>query len=913
MLPEISKTKPFFALLALITLTMPVMTVGAGSLPEDFQRFALSLQDIDDNNLTLHLNYQDGRFLQGWVEVDGRPVSSHVDLSGLSLDDGAMRGLVDLVFVSGRRNNRFYSIEVDAAVDQDGRVTGEHKTRYGLEPGYTYGRGYYIFTDDDPDHDTPVVTMDQLRFLRSGDEWSGPAEGTLETAISADAPVRFELDMGNPLRGPSATWQRDVIMELVVKGDELISATARPRRPQPWRLVEDVKAEAAFDGERITGEMTINIEATYPWSGEYRFTFEAGVENHIVQGQTTVYHERPHGYHNTRETGHRISGSAELANGDTTDPANAIHRITFKPSHGVDQEVTALIHMRGGKLAGALVEPIYRGGGVNFPTNMLNAEVSLEGDRLHGTLLFDPSLPGYPEAWGHKESAYDFDLRIEEGNLTGTYNSRFDRTFFTEGAISGKRVETEALRAANPAPSVDWPTWHGPKHSMSAADTDTPLIDDFSQARMLWKSERTPPARSQIQRYGTSNMGRNMRGGPGGGAGSPVVYDGKVYLHYYAPSGEASTAESVAENYGRQFEETWKILADDVVVCIDLETGATLWKQRFEETGLNLYNTWKDAPGSTVSVGEGKVFAAGSGGGLWAMDANTGEVLWSSDMPGFTSGRQRVREESLRENTRPDGGGFHAGSRIVVDGLLVGSNFGGDLVAIDTETGGKRWRVDGVIASQNTPSLWRGHTEPVVIVHNGNTLSAVTVAKGEVLWQQEVARIPRAYPVPIEGDIVTAIVDAENGEDYHLAGFRLRADGPERLWTLEKKQDKTGRRLLMIHNGYSYSFGEEGTEHDHMYQVNLETGAYTSLADLGPIGSMSFPVGVGERVTFDRNNYRWIETGDDLRRTSDAWNIPIMTSRGYHSTQLSDAIVDGRLIVRGGNGIYAFDLRQPEE
>ncbi|TVR55916.1 MAG: hypothetical protein EA425_00315 [Puniceicoccaceae bacterium] len=913
MSPTKSKIKPLFALLALFTVTMPVMTVGAGSLPEDFQRYELTLQGIDGKDLTLHLNYQDDHFLQGWVEADGQAVTSHVDVSELSLRDGAIRGLVDITFVRGRRNNRFYSIEVDAAVDPDGRVAGEHQTRFGLEPGHTYGSGYYIFTDESLDHDTPVVTMDQLRYLRSGDEWSGPAEGTLEAAVSATEPVRFQLDMGQALRGPSATAQRVVLLDLVLKGDEVISVDARPRSPGHWRLVDDIKVEAAFDGERLTGEVTIDIKASYPWSGEYRLNFEADVKNHLVQGATTVFHERPHGYHGTQETGHAINGTAELANGDTTDPANAVHRITFKPSRGVDLEVSAVIQMKDGQLAGAMVEPIYRGGGTNFPTTMLEADVTLDGDRLHGSLLIDPTPRSYPEEWGHKTHGFDFDLRVEDGQLTGTYHTRFDRTHHTEGAITGRKVDVAELRAANPAPSVDWPTWHGPKHSMSAADTDTPLIDDFAQARMLWKSERTPPARSQIQRYGTSNMGRNMRGGPGGGAGSRVVYDGKVYLHYYAPSGEASTAAGVAENYGRQFEETWKILADDVVVCIDLETGATLWKQRFEETGLNLYNTWKDAPGSTVSVGEGKVFAAGSGGGLWAMDANTGEVLWSSDMPGFTRGRQRVREESLRENSRPGSGGFSAGSRIVVDGLLVGSNFGGDLVAIDTATGGMRWRVDGVIATQNTPSLWRGHSEPVVIVHDGNTLSAVTVSKGEVLWQKEVARIPRAYPVPIEGDIVTAIVDAENGEDYHLAGFRLRADGPERLWTLEKKQDKTGRRLLMIHNGYSYSFGEEGTEHDHLYQVNLETGAYTSLSDLGSIGSMTFAVGVGERVTFDRNNYRWIETGDDLRRTSDAWNIPIMTSRGYHSTQLSDAIVDGRLIVRGGNGIYAFDLRQKDD
>ncbi len=902
--------------LVLMAAASVAVSAVAGSPPDDFQRYTINLKETDlaaGGEVALHLNYQDGRFLQGWLEIDGEPAPSRVDLSELELTDGALRGSVDIVLGTGRRNNRFLVIDVDAKVDEDGSVTGEHKTRYGLLRGHTYGGGFYIFTDDDLDHDTPVVTKDQIRFQRSGDEWSGPAEGTLEAAISADVPVRFHIEMGRPLRGPSATWQRYVYLDLVVKGDELISADAHPERDEPWSLREEVDAEVSFDGERIKGEATIDIDATYPYSGEYSFTFEAEVKRNVVTGQTTVYHENPHGYHGTRETDHRISGRAELANAGATDPANAVHSIEFKPSQGVDEGVTVLIEMREGQLAGAIVEAIYRGGGVDFPTSIIESEVNLEGDRLHGSLLFDPNNPGYPEEWDNKERAYEFDLRIDDGKITGDYDARLDRMHSSEGTVSGRRVPIEELRAANPAPQVNWPTWHGPKHSLSAADTDTPLIDDPSEAKLLWKSERTPPARSQIQRYGRSNIGRNLIAGPGGGAASPVVYDGKVYLHYYEPSGDASTAEGVARNYGRQLEESWKILADDVVICIDLETGATLWKQRFEQTGLNLYNTWKEAPGSTASVGEGKVFAVGSGGKLWAMDADTGEVLWESGLPGFYEGMQRNRERSLAENSRPGAGSFRAGTRIVVDGLLVGTNFGGDLVGIDTETGQKQWRVDGVIASQNTPSLWHGHDEPVVIVKNSPTISAVSVADGELLWQKDVARIPRSYPVPVEGDILTAIVDAEDGDELHLAGFRISADGLERLWTLEKAHDHTARRPLMIHDGHSYSLGLEGHDDDALYRVHLETGEFTALEDRGSLGSMVVMFGVGDRVMFDRNRHRFVTADDDLRRISGIWNVPLRTSGGYHSTQMTDAIVDGRLIVRGTGGIYAFDLRRQED
>ncbi|TVR16570.1 MAG: hypothetical protein EA401_01150, partial [Planctomycetota bacterium] len=162
------------ALLPLMAITSLCLSTAATEevFPEDFQRFELHLPDIDDRDMTLHLNYQNGRFIQGWLDANGRPVTSRMDLSQLVLGEDAINGSVDLVLGGGRRNNRFYMIELDAQVDADGSLSGSHQTRFGLELGHTYGSGFYIFTDDNLDDDTLVVTMDQLRYLRAGDTWS---------------------------------------------------------------------------------------------------------------------------------------------------------------------------------------------------------------------------------------------------------------------------------------------------------------------------------------------------------------------------------------------------------------------------------------------------------------------------------------------------------------------------------------------------------------------------------------------------------------------------------------------------------------------------------------------------------------------------------------------------------------------
>ncbi|MFW6106961.1 MAG: PQQ-binding-like beta-propeller repeat protein [bacterium] len=887
-------------LMASLLLSATAQAV-AGSLPEDYQRYELTLRDAHcaEEDMTLHLNYQDGRFLQGWVDVDGKAVQSRVDASELALGDGAVRGTVDVV-VDG---SRFFAIDIDAEVDDAGKITGDHEVRYGWEGGG------YIFTEDGLDHDALVVNMDQLRLLRSGDEWSGPAEGTIKAAASVDQPVRFRIDMGRPLRGPAATWHRVVILEFIVRGDEVISFDAESRPGAPWTLREIIDANVSFDGNRIEGEMTIDIDSAYLHSGEYDFAFEADVQQNLVSGETTVYHEKTHGGEGPRETTHRISGRAELVNAGATDPANAVHRITFKPSHGVDREMTAVVEMKQGQLAGVLVEPIHG----NEPASIFDPEVSLEGDRLHGSLLIDGKAQdsGYPDAWGKKELAYEFDLRISDGKLAGDYDARYDRARQVAGAVTGRRVATEELRAANPAPEVDWPTWHGPRHTLSAAETDTQIIDNLSDARTLWKSERTPPARAQIGRYGTSNLQRAIRRGLGGGGASVVVHDGRIYLYYFEPSGEASVARGIAERRGRQFDESWKILADDVVLCIDLETGATLWKRRFEQTGLNLYGGSKNAPGAAVSVGEGKVFAVGSAGKLWAMDAENGEVLWESTLPAFYSRMQANREESLEQNTRSSKGSFDGGTRIVVDGLLVGTDYAGNLVGIDTETGEKRWRVDDVIDSQNTPSLWQGHDEPVVVVGNGDSISAVSVADGELLWRESRGGTVRnRYAVPVEGDYLATFVSAEDGDGTHVAGFRITTQGLERLWTLDKPHSK--HQPVMIHQGHAYSQGDEA-----FYRVALESGEVWSIKDedRGDIHGGSVTVGVGNRLivepdtTHSGARFLLYDATDNFRLIDNGWRPPIRGTSGYYKQQLTDPVVDGRLVVRGANGIYLFDLR----
>jgi len=67
-------------------------------------------------------------------------------------------------------------------------------------------------------------------------------------------------------------------------------------------------------------------------------------------------------------------------------------------------------------------------------------------------------------------------------------------------------------------------------------------------------------------------------------------------------------------------------IAEDVVVCLDLTTGKTVWKSKApgEPKGRNC--------SSTPAVVDGKVFAMGSTH-LYCVDAKDGKQLWANPLP----------------------------------------------------------------------------------------------------------------------------------------------------------------------------------------------------------------------------------------------------------------------------------------
>ena len=194
----------------------------------------------------------------------------------------------------------------------------------------------------------------------------------------------------------------------------------------------------------------------------------------------------------------------------------------------------------------------------------------------------------------------------------------------------------------------------------------------------------------------------------GEGAGMPLVVDGRVYQHT------------------RQRGE-------EVVWCVDLETGDVLWRQgysvryRIQSPG----ERHGSGPNSNPTLADGRLFTFSVTGALSAWAIDSGELLWRRDYA------DRFRR------TQPDWG--HSTSPLV-DGDRVVVHFGSDdagvLVALDVATGEEVWTEgeDGVCHA--SPIIVELEGIRQIVEWNDESVVGIESQSGRRLW---------AYDLPHEG------------------------------------------------------------------------------------------------------------------------------------------------------------------
>jgi outer membrane protein assembly factor BamB len=161
------------------------------------------------------------------------------------------------------------------------------------------------------------------------------------------------------------------------------------------------------------------------------------------------------------------------------------------------------------------------------------------------------------------------------------------------------------------------------------------------------------------------------------------------------------------------------------VLCLDVKTGDEVWKHEYD---CNYTISYPAGPRCTPTVEGGRVYTLGAMGDLVCLNAATGGVVWSKNLP------------QTYDAPLPLWG--YAGHPLVYRNLLI-CMAGGEntaVVALNKETGKEVW------AALNTPEI--GYSPPTLIkaggvtqllIFHGKSINSLNPETGSLYWSEPLA------------------------------------------------------------------------------------------------------------------------------------------------------------------------------
>ncbi len=515
---------------------------------------------------------------------------------------------------------------------------------------------------------------------------------------------------------------------------------------------------------------------------------------------------------------------------------------------------------------------------------------------------------------------YAVDAKIAGGAITGTWKTADGKR---TGNVSGSVKTEKELQAANAfTKGKDWPLYHGSLSSFAAAPCGLTLATDPKDFRLAWKSEELMPCG---QGNGCHYLpGMLMCRTIGGGASPVVSADGKVYVNYIQPAGTVSNIEKAygksanaladleklaAEwnsELGPGVREKFLLHADDVIVCMDAVTGKTLWKTVFAEKGRYQQGHKIGPVNNTPCLGDGKVFAMGSLGRVYALDAQTGKPLW--EVPNITGVTLKTPEGLNR---------FHGNAPVYVDGVVVMGNQADTLHGFDANTGKELWKLPGKSRSLVVPSLWKHQGKDYIISMDGGSHAPTTKIfciepkSGKVLWETDYKGGSKG--VAVSGDILVGLTFSVKGEpqkDPECVAWRMTPEKAERIWATPVKAH--GELSAPAVNDKYVAVGR-----DEMHLLDLNTGkvlatAKSELANEPHIFMAENLVFVSPDGSHGRNALHVYGATPETFKLLGSWSPPHHQTNSYHCKCMVFPVVEGRLFMRGFDGVHCYDLRKQQ-
>jgi len=346
------------------------------------------------------------------------------------------------------------------------------------------------------------------------------------------------------------------------------------------------------------------------------------------------------------------------------------------------------------------------------------------------------------------------------------------------------------------------------------------------------------------------------------------------------PVGLGFSSFSVADGHAFTIEQR---RGQEVVAAYDVATGRELWTQSWnaefeDETG--------DGPRTTPTWDQGRLYALGATGELRCLDANSGAIIWGKNI--------------LSENGANNLPWAMAASPLVVDDkviVLPGGANGKSVVAYNKMTGAPVWKVLNDTQAYVSPMLVELAGRRQIVVVSSSRVVGLVPESGALLW---------SYPWETSNGInVSQPIMVDKNRFFISSGYGKGAALVEVKGSGQSFTASTVWENINMKNKFNSSVLHEG------YVYGLDEGILTCL-----------DVNTGERK-WKGGRYGYgqvLVASGHLIVTSDAGDLALVKASPDAYTEVArftalqgktwnyPAIADGRLLLRNGNEMVAYDI-----
>jgi outer membrane protein assembly factor BamB len=366
--------------------------------------------------------------------------------------------------------------------------------------------------------------------------------------------------------------------------------------------------------------------------------------------------------------------------------------------------------------------------------------------------------------------------------------------------------------------SQDWPQFRGPGRDSKVTAFNPPA---------LWPDSLVPAWKIKV----------------GTGDASPVISNNRIYLH---------TRQE----------------GDEVVLCIDPESGKTIWAYKYAATPVTGPAATHPGPRSTPAVAGGKIVTYGASGILLCLDAANGKLLWK-------------RENST--NSWPQF--FTSMSPLIVDGIVIahtGTKDNGNILALDLKTGEEKWNHTGDGPSYASPSLMIIDGKKHIIVNTEKNLLSLDFKTGDLLWQIPTIPQQRFYNCTSPYIDGTKIYYTGQGTGTKCIEVVKEGEGfsVKELWSTTEAGTKWTTPVLV--KGYLYAFADQRK----IYCINASNGQkawidnathsdFASIVDCGDL-LIGLPQ-TGNLIIFKPDNSKYDEVKKIKVSDPPLYTFPLIT------------------------------------